>query len=502
MGRWSRAEESALAYMKRKLKSEISNTPQYPEVVGERRMLRFLRGCNHDVEKATQTMLKFLQWRRENNVDQIRQDIVYGGSNEPAKFPKGDIILDKFPQVVLAANAKDIHGNPISIEHYSFDPKDCFKHITFEDYLIFLIYCLEYKMLILEQLSEEKEKEFLNKNSHIPITELHEYGQLLRICMFRDIKGLSRDHISAESKRVITETLKIGSGNYAEILFKSYVVNAPWVFNLLWYFIKGLLDPNTIAKVAIYGSDFSESILKEISFENLSTKFGGGFEGGNEPFCFDTSPCGPLYYPGAPCALDSTESTATIMTSPISSEDRMSVLDVVEDNVVEDGVEDALFSANSPFVCRTPSVHSGVPSPLTKISLMRSTSSNEQQQRAKNNDNNNDNGDNNNDYDDGYDEIVKEDVDKVVASDNKTHNTQHPIVVAVVGSYSGSYTGSFFTDNVKLPLYAACSNCPVLFLIILPLLLFYLGSQSLLLLFFPLSSVFFFSLLVSIFDYV
>ena len=52
-------------------------------VIGERRLLRFIKGYNGNIEKAAEAYSKFLKWRRENNVDEIRNKIVYGGINHP-----------------------------------------------------------------------------------------------------------------------------------------------------------------------------------------------------------------------------------------------------------------------------------------------------------------------------------------------------------------------------------------------------------------------------------
>lgn len=57
--------------------------------------------------------IKFLNWRREYNVDQIRQEIVYGGKNSALKFPNGEKIIELAPQIVITKNALDKLGRPI-----------------------------------------------------------------------------------------------------------------------------------------------------------------------------------------------------------------------------------------------------------------------------------------------------------------------------------------------------------------------------------------------------
>ena len=43
-------------------------------------------------------------------------------------------------------------------------------------------------------------------------------------------------------------------------LSQCFMINAPWVFNALWYFIKGLLPARTVAKVDLMGSGFMAKI--------------------------------------------------------------------------------------------------------------------------------------------------------------------------------------------------------------------------------------------------
>ena len=73
--RWSLEEEDKLAQMRLNLESELAEVPPYPDVVGDRRLLRFLRGHNMDVTKATHMFRNFLKYRKEHNVDSIRDRI-------------------------------------------------------------------------------------------------------------------------------------------------------------------------------------------------------------------------------------------------------------------------------------------------------------------------------------------------------------------------------------------------------------------------------------------
>lgn len=55
----------------------------------------------------------FLKWRRENEVDFIRHDILYGGKNTPFLFPFGKVIIDLAPQIVITPLARDFKGQPL-----------------------------------------------------------------------------------------------------------------------------------------------------------------------------------------------------------------------------------------------------------------------------------------------------------------------------------------------------------------------------------------------------
>lgn len=56
---------------------------------------------------------------------------------------------------------------------------------------------------------------------------------------------------------------------------------------------------STLAKISLSGGNYMDTLLKDLEFENIPSILGGGFTLYNEPFDFDTTPGGPLYYDGA-----------------------------------------------------------------------------------------------------------------------------------------------------------------------------------------------------------
>lgn len=218
-------------------------------VVGDRRILRFLRGKQLNVDTASEMYINFLRWRRENNVDRIRQEIVYGGKDSPMKFPNGAKIIELAPQIVITKNAVDKLGRPIgkssiafprcgfhitmsfkAMELYNFSPKEVLKIVSQELYINFLIYALEYRALVMEQLSHEQEMKYLQEH---PDPEEREdgYGVVLMVYIIRDLKGgyklmvlltelnidcvvgLGLAHTGSEGRNIVKAALTVGLGS-------------------------------------------------------------------------------------------------------------------------------------------------------------------------------------------------------------------------------------------------------------------------------------------------
>ena len=73
--RWSAEEERKLRRMKELLQGDLAGVPQYPDVTGDRRLLRFLRARTLHVDKAVDLFRRFLAFRREHEVDAIHERI-------------------------------------------------------------------------------------------------------------------------------------------------------------------------------------------------------------------------------------------------------------------------------------------------------------------------------------------------------------------------------------------------------------------------------------------
>jgi len=301
MSRWTEQERQALGELRERCKARLAKRLPLPEVIGDRRLLRFIRGHNFKMDKIVEKFTSFLDFRDANKVDDIRNEILYKPLSSPLDFPAGKKILNLIPQIVLAHDALDKNGNPMSIEEFGFNPELVMKSVTKEEFLRFIIYTLEYRVLVLEQLSDEKEKAYLAQfpDGNAP-ADAPPYGVILQCCTIRDFGKFGMDNVSADGRQILSWILGLAMDNYPELLFKSHFINVPWVFNTLWAFIKGLIDPNTLKKVTMSSDGGMEKLLEDLPITSIPKRVGGTYEGYNLPFTFNTAENGPFHYPGRP----------------------------------------------------------------------------------------------------------------------------------------------------------------------------------------------------------
>jgi len=290
MPRWNEQETRLMEQMRERLADKFARSAQYPEVIGDRKLIRFLRGHFHDLDKACEMMEKFLDWRHENKVDAIRKDIVDNGLDAPEKFPFGELVLRLTKTVVLNTEKFNEGFDPVTVESYV--APTIWNEISVDDYIQFRIYCLEYVSMILEQLSEIREQELKAKQEN---TE-EPYGYIQRLYAVRDLNGMSMFNFTPHNQAIARRITMVSSDNYPELLKKAFVVNTPWIFNTIFSFFKLFLPAATIAKVNVCGANFLEQLNEELGAERVPDFIGGACTSFNGPFQFKTEEGEALWY--------------------------------------------------------------------------------------------------------------------------------------------------------------------------------------------------------------
>lgn len=100
-------------------------------------------------------------------------------------------------------------------------------------------------------------------------------GRLLETCCtILDLDGVGYKAMMAVTE-VAKSATKISQDCYPERLGKLFVINAPWYFKYLYAAVKTFLDPVTVAKIEVLGSDYQKTLLAQIPAENLPWYLGG-----------------------------------------------------------------------------------------------------------------------------------------------------------------------------------------------------------------------------------
>ena len=89
-----------------------------------------------------------------------------------------------------------------------------------------------------------------------------------------DMKGVGLGKMSSVYGYVKSAS-GISQDHYPERLGKLYIINTPWGFSSAFNFVKGFLDPVTVAKIHVLGSGYKEELAAQIPPENLPKFLGG-----------------------------------------------------------------------------------------------------------------------------------------------------------------------------------------------------------------------------------
>ncbi|ODV84122.1 hypothetical protein CANARDRAFT_8800 [[Candida] arabinofermentans NRRL YB-2248] len=259
-GYLTESEQSNLEHLRTLLDAE-----GYKERLDDGTLLRFLRARKFDIMKAKEMFVACEKWRSEFGTNSILDDFHYTEKPIVAKF---------YPQYY---HKTDIEGRPVYIEELgSVNITEMYKITTQERMLQNLVW--EYESFVKYRLPACSRKA----------------GVLIETsCTILDLKGISISAIS-QVLSYVREASKIGQDYYPERMGKFYLINAPFGFSTAFRLFKPFLDPVTVSKIFILGSNYAKDLLKQIPAENLPKKFGGlsevSKEEGGELYLSDVGP--------------------------------------------------------------------------------------------------------------------------------------------------------------------------------------------------------------------
>jgi len=210
-------------------------------------LLRFLRARKFDLVKTMEMFKKFLQWRVEKQVDNLRENFQIQNLIAIKKvYPHGYHRTDKI-------------GRPVYIELYDkTDVKELFKITTEENMVNYYIKQYERQM-----------KYIFPACSAVVKRPVEQY------CTILDANGIGIGALIGPIKGFLKLASSIGQDYYPEMLGKMTIVNVGFFFRAIWTLVKSFLDQKTQDKISLLKSNYKEDLLKLVDEDKLPQFFGG-----------------------------------------------------------------------------------------------------------------------------------------------------------------------------------------------------------------------------------
>jgi len=209
-------------------------------------LLRFLRARKFDLANAKEMLIAAEQWRKDFGVNDIIENFDFKEKREVDKY---------YPQYY---HKTDKDGRPIYIERLG-------------QLDIVALYAVTTKERQLKRLVFEYERSTAER---FPACSKAFGHPVETSCTILDLQNVSVSKFY-QVKDYVSQASSISQDRYPETMGKFYIINAPWAFSAVWSIVKPWLDPVTVQKISILGSNYQETLLQQIPAENLPKEFGG-----------------------------------------------------------------------------------------------------------------------------------------------------------------------------------------------------------------------------------
>ncbi|CAG7732529.1 unnamed protein product [Allacma fusca] len=209
-------------------------------------LIRWIRAREFNLTKAEDMLRKAIQWREENDMDNIMA----------VKMPQ--YLLDELPFIVAG---HDKQGSIICIIPLGqWDIKKVLED-GYRDT------AMQYQLQLLERGFRYMKSRSTNKKLHTQFIVIFDFDK------FSVSQVMSKQAVG-----FMMDSLRIFEARYPETMKAAYAVNAPKIFELLWTCLKPLLTQHTLSKCSIYGGNaeqWKKALLQNIDFKDLPSRFGG-----------------------------------------------------------------------------------------------------------------------------------------------------------------------------------------------------------------------------------
>lgn len=197
------------------------------------------------------------QWYRFIDCEKWRSEFGGGLDNLVPNFDYQEKpqVFAYYPQYY---HKTDKDGRPLYIEQLGKINLDAMRKITTDQRM------LQNLVVEYEKMADPRLPACSRKSGHLLETS----------CSIMDLKGVGVGMMSS-AYGYLQQASAISQNYYPERLGKLYVINAPWGFSGAFSVVKKFLDPVTVAKIHVLGSNYQKELLAQIPKENLPKQFGG-----------------------------------------------------------------------------------------------------------------------------------------------------------------------------------------------------------------------------------
>jgi len=90
-----------------------------------------------------------------------------------------------------------------------------------------------------------------------------------------DMGGLSMRHLNAGTLGVVQRRARLEEDTYPEVVKRVFLINCPAIFSTVWSVVKVFVDPGTLAKFSLLGSDFLPTLSQFVPPAAIPAYLGG-----------------------------------------------------------------------------------------------------------------------------------------------------------------------------------------------------------------------------------
>eukprot|EP00639_Heterosigma_akashiwo_P029681 CAMPEP_0194663088 /NCGR_PEP_ID=MMETSP0295-20121207/608_1 /TAXON_ID=39354 /ORGANISM="Heterosigma akashiwo, Strain CCMP2393" /LENGTH=294 /DNA_ID=CAMNT_0039544473 /DNA_START=118 /DNA_END=999 /DNA_ORIENTATION=- len=215
-------------------------------------LLRYLRANNNEIPKALEQLRGTHSWRREEGIPALVQQspqAILGC--DPAR------VVQFYPHWQRGV---DRLGRPILIKQYGGFETWHLKHLTTLPALV--------RWHAWEQEQNAALLARQSARAGAPITQF---------CIIVDVKHMVLKQVNRDFLWMVKRIAAIDSAHHPERMGKTFIINTPKVFPMVWRGVTPFLDKNTVAKIEIYAKekDWRPALQRAIAPDQLPPEYGG-----------------------------------------------------------------------------------------------------------------------------------------------------------------------------------------------------------------------------------